>query len=287
MTTSHYDIDGVKIIKANLDDVAQACQRALDNDKKRASSNGSADTWHGHYTLKGYRDVMRDGDSKLVSDIIGDLDLQIADNAERMMLRREPAGFYPCVPAHLSGDPNSMFAMHTEESPDRKAITIFYNVGYAAGTSESAIRSYGESVMRIVNQLHAERVDVAVYGYIWCSYRPENFTEDAVNTLSVLEIQRSEDLFQPERFAVTLSPAFFRRGIFALWETMADDGCKPAKQLVSQSYGAHTSKLELSVLKASLSTLDTDSIVLLPEASYNINPSELWEPINLKLGRST
>jgi len=174
-----------------------------------------------------------------------------------------------------------MYSLHAEQSPQRKAITLFYNVGFSAGTDSATVEKYGRQVMLAINQLHAERIDVSLYGYVYVG-----IGGSAQKHLTVIKVQSSEDVFTPERIAATLPSSFCRRGIFGLWEHMAhEQRNEECRRLIVSNYGRHDKKLDIAALKAALPDIDTDSIVLLPEVSYHVNPEQIWEPINLRLRR--
>jgi hypothetical protein len=177
-----------------------------------------------------------------------------------------------------------MYSLHAEQSPQRKAVTLFYNVGFSSGTSSSVVHEYGRQVMLAINQLHAERIDVSLYGYVYCG---SGNARSGSNNLTIIKVQSSEDVFTPERVAATLPSSFCRRGVFGLWEHMAHASKdKTAQSLIRTNYGTHNRKLNLSELKAAVPDIDTDSIVLLPEVSVHVNAEQIWEPINLRLKRA-
>lgn len=280
----------VTVFRATLTDVERALENSYAHKGAKSPyrigscSQGSSSDWYGNYTLHQFHKLVRDGDATLVTDVLSDLDLAIADNADAFTVTRAPAGFHPCVPAYLSGQPDAMYTLRIEATPRRKSVTLFYNVGFSGGTRAADVLEYGQHVMRIVNQLHAERVDVTLYGYVYNTGAPVS----GHRVLTVIEIQRSENVFAPERIAATLPASFCRRGVFGLWEHIAfEQGNEVAKYLVNNCYGTHTVELELTDLQAAMHDMELDSIVLLPEVGRHVNPSKLWEPINMKLKRST
>ena len=277
------------IIRATLADIASALTwgktEASEVEAMHANpcSLCPKSDWYGGYSHDEFRSLMRNGDSSLVTDILAELDIAISDEAPRYEIARAQVGFYPCVPAHLAGQPDAMYQLRMADSPQRKAITLFYNVGFSAGTNSDTVRQYGFEVMKIVNQLNAERVAVNLYGYVYCSV-----DRGSTCALTIVEVQRSQDVFTPERIAATLPSSFCRRGIFGLWEHMGyANGDKIPLKMARTNYGTHNKELQIDALKAALPDLDTDSIILVPEVSVHVNPSQIWEPINLKLNRST
>jgi len=282
------EVSDTVVLRATLNDVQRAVQCSLDHVGKapyrtESCSQGDRSNWFGGYSLSEFNDLLRNGDSTLVTDVLGDLDVQIADNAEHWQVRRAPMGFYPCIPAHLAGVPDSMYSLRSEESPQRKAITLFYNVGFSSGTASATVEEYGRQVMLAINQLHAERIDVSLYGYVYVG-----IGSSKKRHLTVIKVQSSEDVFTPERIAATLPSSFCRRGVFGLWEHMAhEQNNKACDRLIRTNYGRHDKKLDLAALKEALPNIDTDSIVLLPEVSEHVNPAHIWEPINLRLNRRT
>ncbi len=283
-------IDDTIVLLANMQDIERALQCAKDNKGTApyigmACSIQPASRWYDGYSLDKMAALMRNGDADLLTDVLAELDLAISDDAPRHEVCRAQMGFYPCVPAHIARQPDSMYQLRRAVSPQRKALTLFYNVGFSGGTASSIVREYGHEVMKIVNQLHAERVDVNLYGYVYCSTG-----QRAKHVLTVVEIQRSEDVYTPERIAATLPSAFCRRGVFGLWEHVGYTDKPHAgtiKRMVGTGYGTHSSELQIAELKAAMPDLDTDSIILMPSVSVHVNPAQLWEPINMKLGRST
>ena len=281
-------LDDTIVLLANMQDIERALQCAKDNTGTapyigHACSIQPASAWYDGYSLDGMSKLMRNGDADLLTDVLAELDLAISDEAPRHEVSRAQMGFYPCVPAHIARQPDAMYQLRRADSPQRKALTLFYNVGFSGGTASSIVRKYGHEVMKIVNQLHAERVDVSLYGYVYCASGKQR-------VLTVVEIQRSEDVYTPERIAATLPSAFCRRGVFGLWEHVGYSDKPHAshiKRMVRTNYGTHDKELQIDALKAALPDLDTDSIILMPSVSVHVNPAQLWEPINLKLGRST
>ena len=285
---------GVTVIRATLNDIQRAL--TVSNDRPKGSrpfrcSANSSSSWFGNYSLPKFLKLVTNGDAKLLDNVRQELLLAISDAAPTWEVYRSPAGFHQCLPASLAGHPDNMYALRQTDSNQRKAITLFYNVGFSGGTSSAVVREYGELVMSIVQQLHAERVDVNLYGYVYCSSGAQRTSERAKagHVLTVVEIARSENVFQPERIACTMISSFCRRGVFGLWEHLAwqEDSNPTAMRLVDGSYGTHIVKLDISDLARALPNIDMNSIVLLPEVGAHTNPSQLWEPINLKLKRST
>ncbi len=278
---------GVTVIRATLNDIQRALTVSNDRPKgshsDRCSANSSS-SWYGNYSLPEFLKLVTYGDAKLLDNVRHELTLAISDAAPTWEVYRSPAGFHQCLPASLAGHPDNMYALRQTDSNQRKAITLFYNVGFSGGTSSVVVRRYGELVMAIVQQLHAERVDVNLYGYVYCS----TGRNKGSHVLTVVEIARSENVFQPERIACTMISSFCRRGVFGLWEHLAwqDKPNQVALKTVNGCYGTHNVKLDISDLERALPNIDMNSIVLLPEVGAHTNPSQLWEPINLKLKRS-
>ena len=284
---------GVTVIRATLNDIQRALtvssQRQGKDHFRRCSAEPSS-SWYGNYSIKEFLKLVTYGDAKLLDNVRQELTLAISDVAPTWEVYRSPAGFHQCLPASLAGHPDNMYALRQTDSNQRKAITLFYNVGFSSGTSSDVVRKYGELVMSIVQQLHAERADVNLYGYVYCSGGNRLASKQkSGHVLTVVEITRSENVFQPERIACTMISSFCRRGVFGLWEHLAwqDKPVSVALKMVSSNYGTHTVKLDISDLERALPNIDMNSIVLLPEVGAHTNPSQLWEPINLKLKRST
>lgn len=281
-------VDSTTIVTANMQDIERALLHAKANKGEapytsHCPTTNSASSWYDGYSLEQTIDLIRNGDADLLTDVLAELDLAISDDAPRHEVARAQMGFYPCVPAHIARQPDAMYQLRAADSPQRKALTLFYNVGFSGGTASSIVREYGHEVMKIVNQLHAERVDVSLYGYVYCSVRSRKSP-----LLTVVEIQRSEDVYTPERVAATLPSTFCRRGVFGLWDHLAYSDKKYAatlKHTIQSNYGTHDIDLEIHTLKAALPDVETNSIILLPSVSVHVNPAQLWEPINLKLGR--
>ncbi len=280
---------GVTVIRATLNDIQRALTvssaRPKGEHPSRCSANSSS-SWFGNYSLEEFLKLVTRGDAKLLDNVRQSLTLAISDAAPTWEVYRSPAGFHQCLPAALAGHPDNMYALRQTDSNQRKAITLFYNVGFSGGTSSAVVREYGELIMSIVQQLHAERVDVNLYGYVYCK---AGHARNDGHCLTVVEIARSENVFQPERIACTMISSFCRRGVFGLWEHLAwqEDHNSVALSMVKGSYGTHNVTLDISDLERALPNIDMNSIVLLPEVGAHTNPSQLWEPINLKLKRST
>ncbi len=280
---------GVTVIRATLNDIQRALtvsnNRPKGNHPRRCSANETS-SWFGNYSLPEFLKLVTNGDAKLLDSVRKELTLAISDAAPTWEIYRSPAGFHQCLPASLAGHPDNMYALRQSNSNQRKSITLFYNVGFSGGTSSDVVRKYGEMVMAIVQQLHAQRVDVNLYGYVYCNTGRQ---ATGGGVLTVVEIARSENVFQPERIACTMISSFCRRGVFGLWEHLAwgDKADSTCLTIVNTCYGTHNVKLDISDLERALPNIDMNSIVLLPEVGAHTNPSQLWEPINLKLKRST
>ena len=130
-------VDTTTVLLANMTDVERALQNAKANKgtppyNGHACSIQPATSWYDGYSLEDMARLMRNGDADLMTDVLAELDLAISDDAPKHEVARAQMGFYPCVPAHIARQPDSMFTLRRADSPQRKALTLFYNVGFSS-----------------------------------------------------------------------------------------------------------------------------------------------------------
>lgn len=108
----------------------------------------------------------RDGDASLVPQAEALLHKVLADVNTDEYVRTpclDVAGYFPCVPAFLSGMPENMFTF-TPQVTDRSPVRVFCSVVHSAGVSVETIRRRGVAVMALVLALTRLRpVELVTY----------------------------------------------------------------------------------------------------------------------------
>ena len=157
---------------------------------------------------------------------IEDLTFVTPTGADTVQWELDVAGYFPLVPAYLSGDPACMMVQELGDGQKSK-IALCVPTSYSARVKPSTAMACAAALAQVVAELDASGVDCALYGTdstIGTGHR-------VVTTYRVREFGEPLDL---SKVAFMLHPAFLRRILFAHYEShkvYVDNG------LASENYG--------------------------------------------------
>lgn len=146
----------------------------------------------------------------------------IGSRSERPRLSRSVAGFAPCVPAALAGDPESMFSTRKiMVSSFGKVVTIVYNNCVSAGISADVLMLRGAICLALVDALEA------------CGFRCEIQIGCGFSSLGetprreiYLTLKEPDSVINSDTLAYWLvHPAAFRRIVIAITRNVWAEGC--------------------------------------------------------------
>tara|TARA_R110000851_G_scaffold129651_1_gene262728 strand:- start:11609 stop:12439 length:831 start_codon:yes stop_codon:yes gene_type:complete len=144
-------------------------------------------------------------------------------------------GFAPCVPAFLSGAPDSMLAM--EDAPEGdKLIRVAVHVGRSSGIEQKEIMNRGAAIIAVLDQLSLEGYSVELYA-IWRN------TDDSGSVVSVETcIKHGCDQWSPVSVAYALCHAAFQRRLCwrvaeSINEAEEATGLDDANKVMNSGYG--------------------------------------------------
>lgn len=144
----------------------------------------------------------------------------------------EVAGFMPCVPAFLSGEPEAMFNIN--QTPTKKRhIKIGVNIAKAWNITDDESINLGRALLQTITQLQTEGYAVQLDG-VWY-VRNENEPQTHYNYLTEIRItlKKSDEHFSPANVAFALSSTAFCRRV--CWRFA--EGRPELDTLVTTGYG--------------------------------------------------
>jgi hypothetical protein len=132
------------------------------------------------------------------------------------------AGFAPCVPLALAGDPESMYDIRRIESSGAgKVVHIVYNTCVSAGIDPDVIMLRGAVCMALVDALESANFRCQISLGIGCRQNGPNPQHEVVVNLKSAEESMSQDTLA----FWLIHPAAFRRMTFAIWENVWPKDC--------------------------------------------------------------
>ncbi len=155
---------------------------------------------------------------KLRAQLVGVL----GSRSYRPRLSRALAGFSPCVPAAIAGDPENMFSLRRVEAPNNgKIVTIVYNNCVSAGLSAETLMLRGAIALALVDSLESCGFRCEVQIGSGCRQRGAHPQHETFVTL-----KRPEEPLNIDTLSFWLvHPSTFRRMIFSIWENCWTETC--------------------------------------------------------------
>lgn len=184
--------------------------------------------------------MMRDGwieGARTVETLLDKVDMS---EAMEPAWNIEAAGFFPCVPAYLAGDPECMW-QRVDGEIIKPRICVIVPAVYNCNIDADEVLVYGTAMTALVRSLEAIGADAAVYSLDVTSA----YGQGCVSQGFIVR-----DFGQPvdtSTIAYAFHPAFLRRTLFAhreLTKEWADKG------LASGGYGQHTALTKENVQPA-------------------------------------
>ncbi len=147
----------------------------------------------------------------------------MGSRAEKPKIKRNVAGFGPCVSAAIAGDPESMFEMRKVMTvATGKIVTIVYNNCVSAGISADVLMLRGAIALAIVDTLESCGFRCEVQLACGCQQGGVNRQHETFITL-----KRPEDGLNIDTLSFWLvHPSAYRRMFFSLWANIWPDTCQ-------------------------------------------------------------
>lgn len=118
---------------------------------------GDGGSWFGHVSGEQAIAMLATGDTACVPEaekLLGQFDIHLATAGTSLDL--SPAGFMPCVPAFIGGEPECMYDLVSCES-DTSPLNIIVNPTSSAGIDAATLRKRGTVILAAVMALAALR----------------------------------------------------------------------------------------------------------------------------------
>lgn len=131
----------------------------------------------------------------------------------KRLTERSMAGSHPNVPAYVAGEPKSMYRL--ARAPERKFITIWFNLAYSVQTSKQAVMNRGALTLSLIKLLEANGIGVDLKVFSCCYNRGEVFNSE-VRLKSPSEPINLKKCYYP-----MCSVMFLRRIILRIMESMS------------------------------------------------------------------
>lgn len=221
---------GVETVEFSTVDAALACARVpnLDLFNYPSYASGQQDgnaSWCGSKTfaeadrlaVEGWPDGLEQAE-KMRTQLCGVL----GSRAEKPRLARSVAGFSPCVPSAIAGDPENMFTTKKVEAvATGKIVTIVYNNCVSAGISAKTLMLRGAICLALVDTLESCGFRCEVQIGNGCRQRGTNPQHETFVTLKL-----PEDALNIDTLSFWLvHPSAFRRMLFCIWENVWTETC--------------------------------------------------------------
>lgn len=123
----------------------------------------------------------------------------------------EVAGFFPLVPAYLSGDPACMMQRVEIDKP-RKRVALAFNNCYSACVTVDEIMVYASAVAALMAELQAGGVDVALYTL-------DSGGDWKTNYVTPITVRAFGEPLDMSKLVYSFHPSFLRRILFAYRES--------------------------------------------------------------------
>lgn len=127
---------------------------------------------------------------------------------------RDYAGFIPCVPAYLSGQPRNMINIRKKAEQAPKVLDVNITIGVSVSYSTKEIINAGAKVLTAINQLEINQYRTNIYIYKINSHRKDLYTLR-------IKLKSSGEPLNVLKIAYPLvNPSMQRRHCFRWFETI-------------------------------------------------------------------
>jgi hypothetical protein len=259
--------------RRTLTDIVDAMRWSNEDSGRPLSSKSGRSSWTGTDSLDAYRDMLQYGWPEAMQDRPTDLDDLFTDAADQLAFLPDVAGAFPIVPAYLSGRPDCMLRPVPQPSDRLRSVTLILDGSFNASTEAETVRRHAFSVMALVAQLEAERVEVAVEIVVSTEVRGQAVVYSS-------PVRQMGEALQPERLAAMLHPSWLRRCWFAQVEydhyvqKLAHTGqCRSG---FGRAAGVDRSMIEAALPEA-------QCVIVLPKPGRGNPASAAREAINVRL----
>lgn len=163
-------------------------------------------------------DLLLYGDKNTYQKMVNIDVKQVQSNIYKSKIRRNVAGFSPCVPAFVAGLPNAMYQVQKIKPPARRMEIIYSPTGSESVSADSLQRA-GVIVLSIVNAMERRGISTALTILNKCSQQRHN----KLYTICGITIKKAGQPLDGLKVAFPIAhPSFFRRFGFEWYETCPD-----------------------------------------------------------------
>ena len=242
------------------------------------SSKSKGDsTWYGTNTFEDANEIMSKGYKDGCKDLMQCKGaIKVSNDAPKARTQKHYAGFAPCVPAALMGQPKTMY-YRKRNIAKTPVINLYYDCGVHCGVSTDTMLLGGKNVYSLVKYLESRNIMVNLFVFAGVHI------SGAKHGFLTIKVKDSAMPINPQLISYpVIHPSFFRRHIFGWIETSECTNY----DAVTHGYGVNSRYYESNMHKLLLDTkvLNEDSFYIDCESSAKVSDiNDMLLRIGLKL----
>ena len=145
----------------SINEFLTTCESRVNRAGENASSKTGEADFTGTTSLQKANELLLYGDKQTFEKMVEISVKQAPSFVEKSKLKRNVSGFSPCVPAHLSGLPNSMYTIYKIKPPAVR-LELYYSPTAIYNVAASELQRAGVIMLSIVNALERRGISVSL-----------------------------------------------------------------------------------------------------------------------------